>query len=93
MYEWDVTYLLVFAGIGPVVNLSLSLARQIHCYLVESQLLVQEQQHKQMEQMLQEGVYSGWYDHELWLCDAVNFYVCLDSLTLHFHGPLEIQVL
>ena len=77
MYEWDVTYLLVFAGIGPVVNLSLSLARQIHCYLVESQLLVQEQQHKQMEQMLQEGVYS-----------TVG-----GSLTLHFHGPLEIQVL
>ena len=39
-----------------VVNLPLPLARQIYYYLIESQLLLQEQQYKQMEQMLQEGL-------------------------------------
>ncbi|XP_069681044.1 NEDD4-binding protein 2-like isoform X2 [Periplaneta americana] len=38
----------------PVVNLPLSLARQIHYYLVESQLALLEQQYKQMEQMIRE---------------------------------------
>jgi hypothetical protein len=41
--------------VEPVVNLPLSLARQIHYYLVESQLMLLEQQQKQMEQMIQEG--------------------------------------
>jgi hypothetical protein len=42
-----------------VVNLPLSLAQQIHYYLVESQLSLLEQQQKQMEQMIQEGTLSN----------------------------------
>lgn len=40
--------------VRPVVNLPASLARQIHHYLVESQLMVLQQRHKEMEQMMQE---------------------------------------
>jgi len=47
----------VFTGIERVVNLPLPLARQIYYYFIESQLLLQEQQYKQMEQMLREGLY------------------------------------
>jgi len=46
-----------------VVNLPLPLARQIYSYFIESQLLLQEQQYKQMEQMLREGLWSGRDDH------------------------------
>jgi hypothetical protein len=42
-----------------VVSLPLPLARQIYYYLIETQLLLQEQQYKQMEHMLREGLYSG----------------------------------
>jgi hypothetical protein len=49
----------VFADVEPVVKLPLSLARQIHYYLVESQLSLLEQQQKQMEHMIQEGTQSS----------------------------------
>jgi hypothetical protein len=39
-----------------VVNLPVPLARQIYYYFTEAQLQLQEQQYKQMEQMLREGL-------------------------------------
>jgi hypothetical protein len=47
----------MLADVRPVVNLPVSLARQIHHYLVESQLMVLQQRHKEMERMMQEGMY------------------------------------
>jgi hypothetical protein len=60
----------MFADIEPVVNLPLSLARRIHYYLVESQLLLLEQQQKQMEQMIKEGIPSN-------LAQAVAHFMCV----------------
>jgi hypothetical protein len=54
----SVSVCLMLADVRPVVNLPVSLARQIHYHLVESQLMVLEQQHKEMEKMMQEGMYT-----------------------------------
>jgi hypothetical protein len=47
----------MLADVRPIVNLPVSLARQIHQYLVESQLIVLQQRHEEMERMMQEGMY------------------------------------
>jgi hypothetical protein len=47
----------MLADVRPIVNLPVSLARQIHQYLVESQLIVLQQRHEEMERMVREGMY------------------------------------
>jgi hypothetical protein len=47
----------MLADVRPIVNLPVFLARQIHRYLVESQLIVLQQRHEEMERMMQEGMY------------------------------------
>jgi hypothetical protein len=50
------------ADVRLVVNLPVSLARQIHYYLVDSQLTVLQERHKELEQMMQEGMYISTFD-------------------------------
>lgn len=47
----------MLADVRLIVNLPVSLARQIHQYLVESQLIVLQQRHEEMERMMREGMY------------------------------------
>lgn len=48
----------------------LSVAQQIHYYLVESQLSLLEQRQKLMEQMIREGIFSS-------LAQAVMHFTCI----------------
>jgi hypothetical protein len=47
----------MLADVRPIVNLPVSLVRQIHHYLVDSQLIVLQQRHEEMERMMREGMY------------------------------------
>jgi hypothetical protein len=51
----------MLADMRLVVNLPVSLARQIHYYLVESQLMVLQERCKEVEQMMQEGMYISTF--------------------------------
>jgi hypothetical protein len=48
-----------------VVSLPVSLARQIHYYMVESQLMVLQERHKEVEQMMQEGTYISTFGNRV----------------------------
>jgi hypothetical protein len=61
MSDDRVTVCLMLADVRLIVNLPVSLARQIHCYVVESQLMVLQERCREVEQMLQEGMYISTF--------------------------------